>query len=151
VSSSSKDEVDNFADMKRRLEALAPLVFHRRLRTMHRHSPAPSSAKGLPIYGSVTLHDIARRLSENHNLSLVPPDALLSLREAGMKDKLKFIGMFTVLVHLRTGDVISLKVLLEPVVDSKDQDKRQSQGSILPDSNPQIVEARAPHVAHVVQ
>jgi len=85
----------------------------------------------------VTLHDIARRLGNNHNLSLVPPDALLSLQKEGLKDKLKFTGMFTVLVQLRTREVIPLKVLVEPEVDPKEQGKQPNQGSIFSGLNTQ--------------
>lgn len=126
---SSQEEFD-FASVKSRLEALVPLVFRRRLSISAQHSLTPPSAKGQAIHGSVTLHDITQRLNETYNLSLVPPDAVLTLQEKNLRGKIRTTGSFVVLVRLRSGDIISLTVLIEPEVAST-KETQPAQGSTI--------------------
>ncbi|KAF8531269.1 hypothetical protein JB92DRAFT_2825215 [Gautieria morchelliformis] len=121
VTLSSQGEVD-FANLKRRLEALVPLVFHRSLTISAGSSKIPlPSVNAQAIHGSVTLEDIAQRLKDTYHLALVPPDAVLTFQEKNLRDKIRKTGSYVVLVHLRTGDIVSLTVLVEPEVAPKNQ------------------------------
>jgi hypothetical protein len=127
---SSQEEVD-FANMKSRLEVLIPLVFHRPLTISAGRSKTPlPSAYGQAIHGSVAIQDIAQRLKETYDLALVPPDAVLTFQEKNMREKIRKTGSYVVLVHLRTGDIVSLTVLVEPEMAPKNQARLPQSGGI---------------------
>lgn len=52
----------------------------------------------------MTLHDICHRFKETYDLSLGPTDEVLSFQG---RRKIRMTGSFVVLIHLRTGDVVS--------------------------------------------
>lgn len=110
----SLQEEFGLADLKSRLRALDPLVFHRPLSISTGHSLPALSAEGQAIHRSVTLHDISQRLSKTYNLSLVPPNAVLTFQDKNLKEEIETTGSFIVLVHLRSEDIISLRILVEP-------------------------------------
>ena len=61
-----------------------------------------------PIYGSVSISDVAKHLEDQHAVSLVPPDAIIEFH--GHVTKLRSIGKWTAEVRLKNGDVVPLVV-----------------------------------------
>ncbi|KAF8527414.1 hypothetical protein BU17DRAFT_81563 [Hysterangium stoloniferum] len=125
----STQEAVNFADLKARLRALDKITFQRSIA-----SSKMSKSNGQLIEEPITMEDIAQRLNDNHNLTLLPPFVHLSLQESPKVNSIRTTGICNVLVHLQTGDILTVKVIVEPP-ETRDNDEVQ---------HPELISAAIP-------
>lgn len=95
--------------LRQRLAALPPLVFYRRVQK----GSLPGASQ--PIYGSVSLSDVTKHVQDEHGLTLVPPDAIVTFKGTVIRhaSKLKNIGTWAAEVKLKTGEMVPLMVQIE--------------------------------------
>lgn len=99
--------------LRQKLAALPPLVFRRRARAQV--TGLAADPKMMPIFGSVTANDVAKHISDEHAMALVPPDAIVTLLGPGRTPitKIKSLGSWDATVRLKTGETVPLIVQID--------------------------------------
>jgi len=93
----------SLGDLRHKLAALPPLIFLRRVqKDIH-------GARS-PIYGSVRIADIEKRLQDSHAISLAPSDGMVCFKEPGQSNSIRQTGQWTAEVQLKSGDVVPLAI-----------------------------------------
>lgn len=99
--------------LRLKLAALPPLIFRRKVRP--KSAGVSTDPRAAPIFGSVTVNDVTKLLSDEHAMSLVPPDAIVTLLGQGQAPVTKFksLGTWDAVVRLKTGETVPLVVQIE--------------------------------------
>lgn len=103
------------SDIRDRLSSLEPLVFQRAIYISSNTSIVAESHK---LKGPVTSHDVIQRLGRRIGIDIAPLSAGIDFRNSAATDRVDSTGEYHVLVHLSTGDIFPVKVLIEPKLDT---------------------------------
>lgn len=94
---------------------MEPLVFQRAIHISPNISIVAESHK---LKGPVTSHDVIQRLGKHIGLDIAHLSAGIDFRNSSATDRVDSTGEYHVLVHLSTGDIFPVKVLIEPKLDA---------------------------------